>query len=429
VERKAVFDLWQSLLSGRLYQQAQLLCQHYRCPTLLIEFERGRPFSLAAYPGLPSDADSSRSLSSSGGGSLGCSPLIHRLVLLILHFPSLRLIWAPHSAFAANLFIALKAGREQPDPSRIEAIDQEFFLEEEVVSCHKKNSTRSSARSSTPSSSTSLQLTLAASMKKKSSSQTSQPELDCKASSTEGNRREEEDAPSEKRFRDSDRKVSDTALDVIAVEDDAEDDKKNGAKEAEGEKNRMEKTGSKILSSSSLASSQQVSGKTSSGRTSILALGDVAPLPSSKSGVCTPGGGGRTSRQRQLVLTTEGADVKASKVATSGNKSVGGWIGSSGVKIGENRERLEKTEEKERERKEEGRHVSLRPASSATNSTAVDFLRRLPGVNSKNIYLIVSKVPSIADLVAKSEKELTDLLGRDDGHHLYSFLNAPINFD
>ena len=45
VERKAIPDLIGSLQSGRLYNQAEAMCRHYKIPILLIEFEREKNVS------------------------------------------------------------------------------------------------------------------------------------------------------------------------------------------------------------------------------------------------------------------------------------------------------------------------------------------------------------------------------------------------
>ena len=46
VERKSIVDLIGSLASGRLYQQCQAMCNSYRHPMLLIEFDEANGFSL-----------------------------------------------------------------------------------------------------------------------------------------------------------------------------------------------------------------------------------------------------------------------------------------------------------------------------------------------------------------------------------------------
>src|ERR1700759_893994 len=46
VERKSVSDLISSLNSGRLYNQAETMLQHYKSPMLLIEFSQNKSFTL-----------------------------------------------------------------------------------------------------------------------------------------------------------------------------------------------------------------------------------------------------------------------------------------------------------------------------------------------------------------------------------------------
>jgi len=105
VERKAIPDLIQSLASGRLYQQAQNMCQHYANPCLLIEFDPGKSFALQnTYTIARREVE------------VGARDLMGKLSLLVLHFPKLRLIWSPSQSFTAEMFLKLKEGRYQPDP-------------------------------------------------------------------------------------------------------------------------------------------------------------------------------------------------------------------------------------------------------------------------------------------------------------------------
>lgn len=46
VERKGISDLFQSLASGRLYQQLEAMQRHYKTPCLLIEFQADHSFLL-----------------------------------------------------------------------------------------------------------------------------------------------------------------------------------------------------------------------------------------------------------------------------------------------------------------------------------------------------------------------------------------------
>lgn len=100
VERKSVGDLISSLNSGRLYGQAEQMLRHYETAILLIEFDEAKPFSL-----LPSGELRSE---------ISISDVSSKLCLLLLHFPTLRLIWSPSLSATAEIFMDLK--RDQPDP-------------------------------------------------------------------------------------------------------------------------------------------------------------------------------------------------------------------------------------------------------------------------------------------------------------------------
>ncbi len=93
VERKSIPDLIQSLASGRLFNQATSLCKYFKKPILLIEFSEDQPFSLSEFW---TEEISSMSISS-------------KLVLLILHFPNLRIMWSRSPSITADLFEQLSA--------------------------------------------------------------------------------------------------------------------------------------------------------------------------------------------------------------------------------------------------------------------------------------------------------------------------------
>ncbi|MEW5305380.1 MAG: hypothetical protein WDW36_007923 [Sanguina aurantia] len=103
LERKAVPDLVQSLASGRLYHQAESMVRHYKTPILLIEFDPARSFSLQSSSDLGDDIDPRATMS--------------RLVLLILHFPKMRLIWSRSPHASAEMFASLKSNQDEPDPA------------------------------------------------------------------------------------------------------------------------------------------------------------------------------------------------------------------------------------------------------------------------------------------------------------------------
>ena len=100
VERKSIEDLIGSLNSGRLYQQCQAMCRHYKHPMLLIEFEESRGFNLLNY--------------SEVGDHVTTRSLQTQLVLISLHFPNLRMFWSESVYTTASMFIQLKKGKDDP---------------------------------------------------------------------------------------------------------------------------------------------------------------------------------------------------------------------------------------------------------------------------------------------------------------------------
>jgi DNA excision repair protein ERCC-4 len=102
IERKSVTgsDLQQSLKSGRLYKQLVNMTHAFPWPMLLLEFSTGKSFQLEATDSI--------------SGEINPSSLIAQIAALIIHFPSLRLIWSPSFQFTASVFSKLKSGREQP---------------------------------------------------------------------------------------------------------------------------------------------------------------------------------------------------------------------------------------------------------------------------------------------------------------------------
>ena len=56
-----------------------------------------------------------------------------------------------------------------------------------------------------------------------------------------------------------------------------------------------------------------------------------------------------------------------------------------------------------------------------------DFVSKLPGINSKNIYALLNKANSLLDLLDMNEDTLGDILGsRQNGSELYSALHGNI---
>ena len=100
VERKSVPDLIGSLQSGRLYNQAEAMCKHYKMPILLIEFEREKAFGLQSLGDMGSD--------------ISVTSLQSRLVLLMMAFPRLRIIWSRSLHATAEMFAAFKIAEPEP---------------------------------------------------------------------------------------------------------------------------------------------------------------------------------------------------------------------------------------------------------------------------------------------------------------------------
>ncbi|KAH0477622.1 MAG: LOW QUALITY PROTEIN: hypothetical protein KVP17_001714 [Porospora cf. gigantea B] len=141
IERKTISDLNQSLKSGRLYIQTRELLHHYPAGAcLLIEFQETRGVLAApeVLP-LPTPDDEKRlailraanrpvSFLSSYGAlwnqKMTYTDAMARLVLLILHFPYLKLIWSPHPSFTAEFVKEIKTHRENPNPDKAKAVGQ-----------------------------------------------------------------------------------------------------------------------------------------------------------------------------------------------------------------------------------------------------------------------------------------------------------------
>ncbi|KAG2072910.1 hypothetical protein BDR04DRAFT_1073253 [Suillus decipiens] len=131
VERKSIPDLVASFNSGRLYTQCELMSVHYKQPILLIEFEENKAFSLETV------AESAKSYAkptnkypakkSTGPTDSDRAPpsIQSKLVLLILHFPRVRIIWSSSPYGTADIFNDLKANTFEPDPNRAIAIGAE----------------------------------------------------------------------------------------------------------------------------------------------------------------------------------------------------------------------------------------------------------------------------------------------------------------
>jgi len=94
VERKSTSDLWQSLISGRLFTQTANMLKHYKQAALLIQFEERQSFVLTNQWEYKREVDSNL--------------LSSKLVLLTIHFPRLKLLWSRSPNFTSKMFHMLK---------------------------------------------------------------------------------------------------------------------------------------------------------------------------------------------------------------------------------------------------------------------------------------------------------------------------------
>ncbi|KAG6333461.1 hypothetical protein ID866_5631 [Astraeus odoratus] len=130
VERKSIPDLVSSLNSGRLYTQCELMSVHYKQPILLIEFEENKAFSLETISETKSYVKPSGKYppkKDTGPSEPDRAPpsIQAKLVLLLLHFPRVRIIWSSSPYATADIFNDLKANNPEPDPARAIAIGAE----------------------------------------------------------------------------------------------------------------------------------------------------------------------------------------------------------------------------------------------------------------------------------------------------------------
>ncbi|KAK5073596.1 DNA repair protein RAD16 [Lithohypha guttulata] len=110
VERKSISDLISSFKSGRLFNQAETMLQHYRYPFLLIEFNENKSFTLDPF------ADLTSSLSNLKIPDSESKDLQSKIVLLTLTFPRLKVIWSSSPYQTAQIFEELKKQQPEPDP-------------------------------------------------------------------------------------------------------------------------------------------------------------------------------------------------------------------------------------------------------------------------------------------------------------------------
>lgn len=112
IERKSISDLISSFKSGRLFNQAETMLQHYKYPFLLIEFDQNKSFTLDPF------ADLTSSLSNLKIPDSETRDLQSKIVLLTLSFPRLKIIWSSSPYQTAQIFEELKKQQEEPDPMK-----------------------------------------------------------------------------------------------------------------------------------------------------------------------------------------------------------------------------------------------------------------------------------------------------------------------
>lgn len=110
IERKSVRDLIASFRNGRLYTQCVNMARYYEKPTLLIEFDGNKAFTLEAFTNIRTDAKSKTRQSKQH------EEINQNLSLLLLHFPKLQIIWASSPQQSAQIIRELKMSDLEPDP-------------------------------------------------------------------------------------------------------------------------------------------------------------------------------------------------------------------------------------------------------------------------------------------------------------------------
>ena len=83
------------------FTQLEVMTKCYKVAILLIEFDENRYFTLQGANEI--------------GPDISALNLSSKLVLLNVHFPSLRLIWSPSAYYTAEFFFELKKTSEEPN--------------------------------------------------------------------------------------------------------------------------------------------------------------------------------------------------------------------------------------------------------------------------------------------------------------------------
>ncbi|ABN67237.2 DNA repair protein [Scheffersomyces stipitis CBS 6054] len=111
VERKAIPDLVSSFKSGRLFTQCSQMFKHYETPTLLIEFDENKSFSLQQY----ADSRFLKGRAETANDSPINQSLQSKIMELLVAYPKLKIIWSSSPYETAQIFMSLKANQEEPD--------------------------------------------------------------------------------------------------------------------------------------------------------------------------------------------------------------------------------------------------------------------------------------------------------------------------
>ncbi|KAK6464995.1 hypothetical protein DFJ63DRAFT_3615 [Scheffersomyces coipomensis] len=112
VERKSIPDLVSSFKSGRLYHQCEQMFRYYELPTLLIEFDESKSFSLEPF----SVSRFQKVNPTNPNVNLLVQQNIQSKILsLLIAFPKLKIIWSSSPYETAQIFLKLKANQEEPD--------------------------------------------------------------------------------------------------------------------------------------------------------------------------------------------------------------------------------------------------------------------------------------------------------------------------
>lgn len=101
VERKGISDMFQSFASGRLYNQVEIMLRHYKFSALLIEFSSDKSFCLQAAKDL--------------GTEIRLDNICSKISLLVMKFPTLKILWSRNPHATSDIFKRLKRGRSDAD--------------------------------------------------------------------------------------------------------------------------------------------------------------------------------------------------------------------------------------------------------------------------------------------------------------------------